>query len=163
MGIGRQSSYDTFGNLEQLFERAFGCYAGVREPVFAALNAPDADLSTLRRHFVSSIGYFVSHPKTPACLATRTLLEVEPAHRKMASALMRKMEAGFAHCLRGAQRSGQLREGVCIDGAARAASLLWHGIGAEASGGASVDELTAAIDAVLDGWRSNAPLQEIDS
>lgn len=152
MGVGRQSSYDTFGNRRSLFERAFAGYAAAREPVFAALLAQDADLRTLRRHFLSAIGFFTTHPETPACLATRTLLEGEEDVRALGAALMREMEAGFEHCLRQAGQRGQLRDGVRPVEAARAASLLWHGVGAEASGGASRDDLVAAVDSVLRGW-----------
>ena len=152
MGVGRQSSYDTFGNSRALFERALATYGQVRAPVFAALEAPDADLTALRRHFSQAIGFFASHPATPACLATRTVFEADEELRQLAAKLMVRMRRGFLNCLAGAARAGQVRPDVDLEGAASCLELLWHGVGAGMSGGGSEAQIRRAVDAALDGW-----------
>lgn len=153
MGIGRQSAYDTYGSRQALFAKAFAMYAEERVPVIGALQADGAGLAALRRHFHGSVAFFCSHPELPACLVTRTMLEGEADVRALGTALKRELEDGFRNCLSNAARDGTLREGVSPVAAARAAALLWHGIGVEAAGGAQKQELLAAVDAVFDAWQ----------
>ena len=152
MRVGRQSSYDTFGDQRRLFDRAIGAYGRARQPVFASLHADDAGLHTVAGLFRGAIAFFDAHPQTPACLLTRTLLEPDVEVRQAAAALHETMRSGFEHCITQSVADGTARAEVSPVAAARILMALWHGIGVEVSAGADTQSLIEGADLVVSGF-----------
>lgn len=159
MGISRQSLYNTFGGKEQLFQRAIEHYVETRmAPALAGMEAPDADLRTIERHF-DLMARETTAPGAPrkGCLMVNTLVEMANQDSAVAVEMKRfaaRLEKALLHALRGAEQAGQLKADLVLRDAAKFLATAIHGMMVVCKAGASRKQQEASAQFALDAVRA---------
>jgi TetR/AcrR family transcriptional repressor of nem operon len=154
-GLGRQSLYSAFGNKEALFAAVLDRYVAATEAWLAPLFAPTAGLADLRRHAGDALAAQRTR-QCSGCLVVKTLWDrgiVDDDLRKRAQAAIRRVRAAFENAIERATARGEITPG---DNGQRAdlcfASI--NGLAALRGAGVSAARALAALDQLLDSWRT---------
>lgn len=159
-GVSKPSLYAAYGNKEALFLAALARY-GERygQQRGAALDA-EPDGREAVRQFLYAIVDAYTDPAHPAgCLVVTgtTTCDSPAVPDSVRSALCAALRAGadrLACRLARAQREGQLSASASVPALATYFNTLVAGLGVQAKGGASRDELRGVVDAAMATWRT---------
>ncbi len=155
MGINRPSLYATFGNKEELFQKALARYVDLKNEFFEeVLKAPTAREVVAR--LLEGAAEMFTDPSNPVgCLSVQGALacsaESEPVHHELA-----KIRANYEARLR--QRfaeecaDGRLPPGTDPDVLARFVATITHGMSVQANGGATSDQLREVAKMAMRAW-----------
>ncbi|GAA0262124.1 TetR/AcrR family transcriptional regulator [Actinomadura nitritigenes] len=154
-GISRSSLYATFGGKRDLYLAALRGYVERHSrPVFDRLAADGRGLPAIAGFFAGLIaarcsgeharwGCMVSNAHAgPGGAEDDDVRRILDAHHDGLCAAMRA-------ALRAADRQGQLRPGLDVDGTAQTLALLAYGVNLRSRAGAPATALTASVDAAL--------------
>ncbi|MEM7414898.1 MAG: TetR/AcrR family transcriptional regulator [Gemmatimonadota bacterium] len=157
MQMGRQSIYNAFGDKRSLFMKALDRYIRTnRERIADSLLAPEADLTTIREHFESMVEYWTTGPRR-GCLVANSILEVGEEDQGIAASCQFNQQTvldGFENALQNAVSTGQIPAGTDVEGTARMLVAQVYGMTVLVKGGATKEELSPIVDALLRGIES---------
>jgi AcrR family transcriptional regulator len=155
MGINRPSLYAAFGNKEALFRKALDRYAeGPGSCIAEALAAPSAReaIEKLLLKTVESL----TDPNTPrGCLLVQGALSCGDQAAEIRQELACRRAAGEAQVrcrLERAHREGDLPPDSDPAALARFFATLTQGFSVQAAGGATREELEAAVRIAMNAW-----------
>lgn len=159
-GVSKPSLYAAYGNKEALFLAALERY-GERygQDRGEALDAEPDGREAVRRFLYAVVDAYTDPAHPAGCLVvTGTTTSDSPAvPDAVRNALCAALRAGaerLACRLARAQHDGQLAPTVAIPALANYFNTLVAGLGVQAKGGASRDELRGVVDAAMDIWRA---------
>lgn len=158
MGISRPSLYAAFGNKEQLFRRSVGRYSKmVGKIVDSALALPTARaaVETLLRQGIAQP--CKSSPR--GCLLVQAALvcsESSQSIRKELAKLRNANELLLRQRLQRALADGDLPAGSSPAALAKYIATLQHGLAVQLAGGATPQDLLAAVDIAMQAWPMSA-------
>jgi AcrR family transcriptional regulator len=159
-GVSKPSLYAAYGNKEALFLAALERY-GERYGMDrgAALDAEPDGREAVRQFLYAVVDAYTDPDHPAGCLVvTGTTTSDSPAvPDAVRSALCAALRAGaerLACRLARAQHDGQLAPTVAIPALATYFNTLVAGLGVQAKGGASRQELRGVVDAAMDIWRA---------
>ncbi|MEL7206881.1 MAG: TetR/AcrR family transcriptional regulator [Actinomycetota bacterium] len=158
LGVNRKSMYAEFGSKQGLFEAALERYD--REHltrVLAPIEAPDADLDTIRAAFRGYAAASEGWESGRGCLLCNTAVEraaLDPASRRHVDRYLARITAAFANALGNAERAGELRASTDVETLARFLTTSLVGVAASIRAEAEPAQLhatSAVIATILDG------------
>jgi TetR/AcrR family transcriptional repressor of nem operon len=155
LGLGRQSLYNTFGDKQALFHKALDHYRQtVGEAMTDGLNRPDAGLEAIRDYFRITIRNLTGENPRSGCLVANTITErasADPEALHRCNRTRESLERAFRRALSQAKARGELSRQVDVDATATLLTIQNYGLNALAKTGASAEELSAAVEALLAG------------
>jgi TetR/AcrR family transcriptional repressor of nem operon len=155
LGLGRQSLYNTFGDKQTLFLKALDHYRRTQgESMVDPLGRPDAGLEAIREFFRTAIRNLTGETPRRGCLVANTITERgsdDAASLLRCNQSREQLERGFRRALAQARARGELAPQVDVDATATLLVIQNYGLSALAKTGATVEELEAAMEALLAG------------
>ncbi|MGW0434687.1 TetR/AcrR family transcriptional regulator [Micromonospora sp. NPDC003197] len=152
MGINRPSLYATFGNKEQLFERAFARYRDIQvAKVRAVLEQPTA-YAAIEAFLRSSVDGLTASDHPLGCLSIQGGLACSPENARISEVLAAGRaanEAAIEERMSRAASEGDLSPGVDHRALARLLMALSEGLAVHAAAGTSREDLQASVDVAL--------------
>ncbi|SDG09180.1 MULTISPECIES: TetR/AcrR family transcriptional regulator [Thalassobaculum] len=155
MGINRPSLYATYGNKEELFQKALARYVDLKNEFFdQALAEPTA------REMVAKLLYegaaILTDPEHPVgCLSVQGALacttDTERVHDELAK-LRATYEARLRQRFEEECRDGRLPPGTDPEVLARFVTTVSHGMSVQASGGATCEQLREVAKMAMRAW-----------
>ena len=131
MGIGRQSLYNTFGDKHSLFIESVKHYVDTKgQNLVAALEAPGSPVGNIRKAFEQII-QSVSRSDCRGCLVTNAIVELAPhdeAVRKLAQAMVNRVEKAIKVTLDRAVKEGEISRNTDTRAVARFLNCTVHGL-----------------------------------
>lgn len=155
MGINRPSLYATYGNKEELFQKALARYVALKNEFFQEVLAEPTAREMVAK-LLDGAAEILTDPEHPAgCLSVQGALacsaETERVHHELA-----KIRAEYEGRLR--QRfaeecaDGRLPPGTDPDVLARFVATISHGMSVQASGGATCEQLREVARMAMRAW-----------
>jgi TetR/AcrR family transcriptional regulator, copper-responsive repressor len=158
-GVSKPSLYAAYGNKEALYLAALARY-GERYGLEAgdALTAESDGREAVRGYLYAIVDAYTDPAHPAGCLVVTgtTTCDSPAVPDSVRSALCRALRAGadrLACRLARAQQDGQLAPTVAIPAMATYFNTLIAGLGVQAKGGASREELRGVVDAAMGIWR----------
>lgn len=152
MGINRPSLYATFGNKEQLFQRAFARYHQTQVATArAALQQPTA-YAAIEAFLRSSANGLTDAAHPAGCLSVQGGLACSPENARISEILAAgraATESALQERLSRAAEEGDLPDGMDARALARFVMALSEGHAVHAAAGASREDLQASVDIAL--------------
>jgi AcrR family transcriptional regulator len=152
MGINRPSLYATFGNKEQLFQRAFARYHQTQVATArAALQQPTA-YAAIEAFLRSSADGLTDAAHPAGCLSVQGGLACSPENARISEILAAgraATESALQNRLSRAAEDGDLPDGMDVRALARFVMALSEGHAVHAAAGASREDLQASVDIAL--------------
>ncbi|MET7879310.1 TetR/AcrR family transcriptional regulator [Micromonospora sp. DT68] len=152
MGINRPSLYATFGNKEQLFERAFTRYRDTQAAnARAALDKPTA-YASIEAFLRASADGLTDRAHPAGCFSIQGGLACSPENARISEILAAgraATEAALEERLTRAATEGDLPDGVDPRALARFVMALSEGHAVHAAAGASREDLQASVAIAL--------------
>ena len=155
MGINRPSLYATFGNKEELFRKAVRRYIeGPAGYIGKALAAPTAR-EVAEKLWQGGIDVSTCPENPSGCLILRGSMGCGDAAQTLKAELVSLRASGerrLRERFEEAAAAGELPEWVSAADLARYVMTVMHGISAEATGGATREELMRVKEMALKSW-----------
>ncbi|MEU5903096.1 TetR/AcrR family transcriptional regulator [Micromonospora sp. NPDC047527] len=152
MGINRPSLYATFGNKEQLFQRAFARYHETQlTSARAALEQPTA-YAVIEAFLRASADGLTASDHPAGCLSIQGGLACSPENARIAEILAAgraDTESALEERLSRAGTEGDLPDGMDARALARFVMALSEGHAVHAAAGATREDLQASVDIAL--------------
>lgn len=155
-GLNRSSLYSTFGGKQDLYRAALRRYVEQRsQPAFDRLAGDGRGLRAIAAFFDGLIDARCSGPYARwGCMVSNAhaaAADAPPEIREILDEHHRRLHAALAAALGDAGRTGALRPGVDVSGAADQLALLAYGINLRSRAGADAGALRAAVGSALAG------------
>lgn len=159
MGINRPSMYAAFGDKESLFRRALDRYEqGPSGFIRRALNEANAR-TALEQIFQGTIDSLSDRKRPKGCLLVQGALACSKESESIRQELIARRIAGedaVKHRLRRAKSEGELTDDVDADALADFYVTVLRGMGVQAAGGASREDLEKVAEMALRAWPEGA-------
>ncbi|MDF1790465.1 MAG: TetR/AcrR family transcriptional regulator [Thalassobaculaceae bacterium] len=159
MGINRPSLYATFGNKEELFQKALDRYVALKNDyINQAMAEPTARRMVEKLlHDAAEVLTDSSHPI--GCMAVQGALTCRDESERVRDELT-KIRASFEERIRqrfeDERRDGRLPADTDPEALARFMTTITHGMSVQASGGATCEQLRDVARLAMRAW----PVQE---
>jgi TetR/AcrR family transcriptional repressor of nem operon len=154
LGINRASLYDTFGDKEQLFQRAFAHYRVINQGQFdQLLQAHGSVRDGIKALFEAAIRKAAADPDARGCFAVNCATEMAASDAVLQSMLSENklaFEQSFAEYLRRGIERGELSEQKDPEALAMMLFTLYNGLEVIAKFDADPKKLLHMVDAALD-------------
>ncbi|NNE96205.1 MAG: TetR/AcrR family transcriptional regulator [Acidimicrobiales bacterium] len=148
LGVNRKSMYAEFGSKQELFEAALERYNQEHlSNVLAPIEAPDADLDTIRQAFASYADASDGWVRGRGCLMCNTAVEraaLDPGAERYVAAYLERLTKAFHHALGNGQQLGQLDPDVDLDDMAAFLTMALIGVVASIRAKAAPDQVRAS-------------------
>ncbi len=148
LGVNRKSMYAEFGSKQELFEAALERYNQEHlSNVLAPIEAPDADLDTIRQAFASYADASDGWVRGRGCLMCNTAVEraaLDPGAERYVAAYLERLTKAFHHALGNGQQLGQLDPEVDLDDLAAFLTMALIGVVASIRAKAAPDQVRAS-------------------
>ncbi len=119
LSMNRKSMYAEFGSKQDLFEAALERYSDVNlTRVLAPIEAPDADVQSIRGAFAGYASASKGRFSGLGCLMANTAVEraaLDPGSAKFVDAYLDRLEKGFRNALENARRDGDVDASANLD------------------------------------------------
>jgi AcrR family transcriptional regulator len=152
MGINRSSLYASFGDKEQLFNRAIAQYAeGPAAYVAESLRQPTAR-AAVEALLKGTLALLTDPTHPPGCLFIQGGLACGSGAESVKLALIdwrRTGEAAIEKRMKQARKEGDLPQDIDPKDLARYVCIVMTGLGVQAANGASKSEMTRAVELFL--------------
>ncbi|WPZ35331.1 TetR/AcrR family transcriptional regulator [Thalassobaculum sp. OXR-137] len=155
MGINRPSLYATYGNKEELFQRALARYIELKNEFFEeVLKEPTA--RDVVAKLLDGAAEILTDPEHPVgCLSVQGALacsaDSEPVHLELAK-IRANYEARLRERFAEECADGRLPPGTDPDVLARFVATISHGMSVQASGGATCEQLRDVAKMAMRAW-----------
>ena len=153
MGINRASIYDTFGDKEKLFLKAFENYRKTNtEGIIRFFESQDNVKNGFRQLFEMAIEESVSDKEKKGCFVVNTTTELVPGDEKILKILdenRKTFEAIFLNYLKGGEMKGQFKKGKDLSSIVTLLYTLYSGLKVVSKVNSNKKELTNSVHQVL--------------
>lgn len=153
LGISRSSLYDTFGDKEQLFERAFAQYREENLRGIRLFLAGQPEVRTgLRELFSQAIEEIARDEERKGCFVVNITTEFIPGDEKMEQLLVenrRNFEQVFYDYLKSGEEKGQFAAGKDLRALASLLFTLYNGLKVVGKVDPDPGRLERSVDLVL--------------
>jgi AcrR family transcriptional regulator len=155
MGINRPSLYATYGNKEELFQKALARYVELKNEFFEAVMAEPTARDVVAR-LLDGAAEMLTDPEHPVgCLSVQGALacsaESEPVHDELAK-IRADYEARLRRRFEEECADGRLPPGTDPEVLARFVATISHGMSVQASGGATCEQLREVAKMAMRAW-----------
>ena len=153
LGINRASLYDTFGDKEKLFLKAFENYRKANtEGIIQFLESQDNVKEGFRQLFEMAIEDSVSDQEKKGCFVVNTTTELIPGDKKIFEIIQenrKTFEAIFLNYLKSGEVKGQFKKGKDLPAIATLLFTLYNGLKVVSKVNSNKKELSNSINQVL--------------
>lgn len=157
LDIGRQSLYDTFGDKRRLFLKALDRYSRwTADQLTGILLAQDSGLAAIRAYFQSTVEFLTPLGQRKGCLVANSVLEFGQTDAEVGALCLGNQAMvthGFRRALVQAVERGELAEDFGVEAGATMLMSQAYGLTLLAKGGATRQELLAAVSLLLSRLR----------
>jgi TetR/AcrR family transcriptional repressor of nem operon len=151
--VGRQSLYDTFGDKRTLFLRALERYSKWNaDHLIVILRTPDSGLEAIRAFLQAVVELLTPPGPRKACLVANSILEIGQADAEISARCLRNQTAvtdGLRYALSRAAERGELPRDFSVEAGATLLMAQVYGLALLAKGGATRQDLIAAVTALV--------------
>jgi AcrR family transcriptional regulator len=155
MGINRPSLYAAFGSKEELFRKAVERYInGPAAYIAEALKLPTAR-AAVEAIFAGALRMNCDKKNPGGCMVVQAALSCGEGSEVIRQELAAMREAGVNRIrerLEQAQAAGELPKAVNCGDLARYIGTVLHGLGVQAAGGATRQQLERVVEIALRAW-----------
>ncbi len=155
MGINRPSLYATFGNKEELFQKALARYVDLKNAFFDNAMAQPTAREVVAKLFHDGAEILTDPNHPVGCLSVQGALactaETERVRDELAK-IRSDYEARLRARFEEECRDGRLPAGTDPEVLARFVTTVSHGMSVQASGGATCEQLRAVADMAMRAW-----------
>ena len=153
LGINRASLYDTFGDKEKLFLKAFQNYRKTNtEGIIQFLESQDNVKEGFRQLFEMAIEDSVNDQEKKGCFVVNTTTELIPCDKKIFEIIQenrKTFEAIFLNYLKSGEVKGQFKKGKDLPAIATLLFTLYNGLKVVSKVNSNKKELSNSINQVL--------------
>lgn len=153
LGINRASIYDTFGDKESLFLKAFDKYRTLSSEGLSAFLDQEEDIkSGLTKLFERAYFQSINDVEKKGCFAVNTTTELVPGDAEMLRILERNrlhLEAIFLNYLKIGEDKGQIRKGKDLVGISKLLFTFYNGLQVVSKISSDKDEVTSSVKHII--------------
>ena len=159
MGINRPSLYATYGNKEELFQKALARYIELKNEFFEEVLAEPTARQVVAKLLDGAAEILTDRNHPVGCLSVQGALacsaESEPVHTELAK-IRAQYEARLRQRFEEECADGRLPAGTDPEVLARFVATISHGMSVQASGGATCEQLREVAAIAMRAWPVSA-------
>ena len=153
LGINRASIYDTFGDKEKLFLKAFENYKKINTENVTRFLQSQVDVKVgFKKLFEMAIDESVKDKERKGCFVVNTTTELIPGDEKIFKILeenRKTFESIFLDYLKGGETKGQFKKGKDLTAIATLLFTLYNGLKVVSKVNSNKKELTSSVNQAL--------------